>query len=97
MAGRGLSDSFADGLARLVQEIARVELSMDVSDMDQAFLDQLRTVIRDYIKGRSTLPSGDGPNAPPISPDMTRGVTPGNPNMAAMSDQLAGMMAGAPQ
>lgn len=91
---RGLNEGFVDGLARLVQDIARIKLAPDA---DPGFLAQLEQVIIDYIRGS---PSTPGPTPAPAPGgqmggmgELSRGPTPGN-DLGPMSQELAGMMNG---
>lgn len=53
MAGRGATDSFGDGLYRIVQEIARVKLAPDA---DHDFLSQLENLL--LARYKQSTPTG---------------------------------------
>jgi hypothetical protein len=88
MAGRGTNESFADGLVRLIQEIARVKVAPD-AHLD--FLNQLEGIILDYLN--SQTPSPGGPN--PAQEQMSRGPAP-NPDMSGVGADILAQMGAAP-
>lgn len=96
---RSATDTFADGLFRLVQEIARLKLAPDA---DMEFLTELEEMLMTRYK--SSVPSGAteatggapapmGPSPMPME-QMSRGPAP-SPDMSGATQELERIMAGA--
>lgn len=110
MAGRGLTETFGDGLSRVLQEVARVKMAPD-ADLD--FLAQIEDQILTRLKssqpsagadmsaGMAGLPAEMG-GGPPEAPQIPGGV-PGetlsrgpaqSPDLRGMTAELERTMAG---